>query len=549
MAQKTQPYSRSFSGTVGSGFGAVFGSGKPYYMLEHKDTSRYYRKGQTQSIIVDQALLGRDSSCQVRFDDATFPTVSRRHAVIVRDIDQWKLIHLSEINPTFVNGEKVIDFYYLQNGDEIQLSAKGPRLGFILPTKTGDGTTNNLRLTERMESFWAQAVLPYKRALVAIVIILLLLIGGFLAWEWYSNKKDEEHFAKIESAALDNLNNLLSEDARLSARIDNALDEIHKIDEKLSTALDTLAALPQQLKHERDSLWKAVNILINKTRTKISKSGKTGSVITGVDNPQIDACSQNVFYIRTSYVELKRPNGNVWRIADEDIQWSGTAFLLTDGRLVTARHIVEPWMTKSILLRTNRKCPKCEEASTMKYLQFIKAAKECVRSGGRIIVHFTAVSPAYMQGPIEFTNEDFQVNRRSDVDYGVYTNKKYLVDEALGNDWAYIRTNLKGGLTIDPEASETLDRGVNLTILGYPFGMAAKDEEIMSFTPILSTAITAAKGLTSGIILTTNSSFEQGCSGGPVFYTDKDGNLIVIGLISSQGGRSQGYVVPISSLY
>lgn len=132
MARETQ-YKKSFSGSIGSGMKSIMGSnGRRFYVLEHKVSSKYHKAGESQQIIVDQIELGRGSECQVRFDE-TFATVSRRHAAIVKDGDNWKLIHLSQVNSTYLNGHKVQKEWYLQSGDEIQLSTNGPKLGFIIP--------------------------------------------------------------------------------------------------------------------------------------------------------------------------------------------------------------------------------------------------------------------------------------------------------------------------------------------------------------------------------------------------------------------------------
>ena len=66
--------------------------------------------------------------------------------------------------------------------------------------------------------------------------------------------------------------------------------------------------------------------------------------------------------------------------------------------------------------------------------------------------------------------------------------------------------------------------------------------------PIYSEASVASNGLEQGLILTTATSFEHGNSGGPVFATTDDGELIVVGLVSAGAGRSTGFVVPISAV-
>lgn len=95
MTQQTQRYKRTLKGSIGAGVQSVLGSDRRFYILEHKISSKYHKVGENQQIIVDQIELGRASTCQVRFDES-FATVSRRHAAIVRDGDNWKLVQLSQ---------------------------------------------------------------------------------------------------------------------------------------------------------------------------------------------------------------------------------------------------------------------------------------------------------------------------------------------------------------------------------------------------------------------------------------------------------------------
>ncbi|MCR4860724.1 MAG: FHA domain-containing protein, partial [Bacteroidales bacterium] len=136
------------------------GEGRRYYTLVHKVSSQYHKAGESQPIIVDEIELGRDPACQVRFDE-NFPTVSRRHAAIVKDGDNWKLIQLSQTNTTYLNGHPVQKEWYLQNGDEIQLSTNGPKLGFIIP-EGKKGLVSSIGLTARLNLFRQQALRPYK---------------------------------------------------------------------------------------------------------------------------------------------------------------------------------------------------------------------------------------------------------------------------------------------------------------------------------------------------------------------------------------------------
>jgi pSer/pThr/pTyr-binding forkhead associated (FHA) protein len=59
--------------------------------------------------------IGRSLAADVRFDD---PTVSRRHALIVRSADGVRLLDDRSLNGVFVNGSRV-DGQTLRDGDEI----------------------------------------------------------------------------------------------------------------------------------------------------------------------------------------------------------------------------------------------------------------------------------------------------------------------------------------------------------------------------------------------------------------------------------------------
>jgi len=109
------------------------GPEKPYYLLEHRTGSRYHEAGEKQKIVIDHAEIGRDSNCAVRYDEQ-FETVSRRHAAIIRNGNDWKLVAMSKTNPTFVNGKMVQGEWYLQHGDEIQCAVNGPKLVFKIVT-------------------------------------------------------------------------------------------------------------------------------------------------------------------------------------------------------------------------------------------------------------------------------------------------------------------------------------------------------------------------------------------------------------------------------
>lgn len=69
--------------------------------------------------------IGRSLTADVRFDD---PTVSRRHALIVRHPDGVRVLDDRSLNGVFVNGERV-EWRVLQDGDEIVVGRY--RLSFL----------------------------------------------------------------------------------------------------------------------------------------------------------------------------------------------------------------------------------------------------------------------------------------------------------------------------------------------------------------------------------------------------------------------------------
>ena len=78
--------------------------------------------------------IGRSLAADVRFDD---PTVSRRHALIVRQPDGVRVLDDRSLNGVFVNGERV-EWRALPDGDEIVVGRY--RLHFLVPTPEAVGT-------------------------------------------------------------------------------------------------------------------------------------------------------------------------------------------------------------------------------------------------------------------------------------------------------------------------------------------------------------------------------------------------------------------------
>jgi len=87
----------------------------------------YEEDGETtvMALTHEWTRVGRSLAADVRFDD---PTVSRRHALLVRQPDGVRVLDDRSLNGVFVNGER-IEWRMLEDGDEIVVGRY--RLRFI----------------------------------------------------------------------------------------------------------------------------------------------------------------------------------------------------------------------------------------------------------------------------------------------------------------------------------------------------------------------------------------------------------------------------------
>lgn len=544
VQRQTEPYRRSFSGSVGAGMGALMGGAhKQFYVLEHRMSSKYHRAGETQKIIVDQVEMGRDPRCQVRFDDS-FTSVSRRHAAIVRDGAGWKLVHLSKVNTTLLNGRPVTDEWYLQNGDEIQLSSNGPRMGFIVPQ--GDRSmVKNINFTERFSLFRQQALRPYKQMMVWMSVVFLLVIGGFIGWSILNQQQVQR------------TNDMLAGNiASVSARQDSASVEAQRQLVSVSNQAQTAAqAAIQASQVSQASTSQGLSQLRNelvdlKSDLKTAREEKSASQSTPqpvVREPvaapvaqatsgmtSYESCFPYIYYIQLDKVEHTNKKGKV-EVINIIRRWAGTGFLLSDGRFVTSRRIIERWYFQV-------------NGNLMD--EDMRPLNKAVCNLEKVVAYFTAYSST--GDALTFTSDQFTCDRSADT-YTVLRGplgglvkgaRLRIAPSNGGKDWAYFQTAKKGGLKYDPSKSNTLGRGVSLTILGFPGEVGINSAS----GPVYGSGVTANSGLDRGDIMTTNTSFEIGGSGAPVFALSDGGEYEVIGLISSMGEGQRGIVVPIAAV-
>lgn len=491
----TKPYKNTLSGSVGAGMGSLFNpGGRKYYILEHKVTSRYHRAGESQEIIVDNIELGRDSHCQVRFDES-FQTVSRHHAAIVKEGDNWKLVQISRTNTTLLNGRPVRTEWYLQNGDEIQLSVNGPKLGFIVPSGS-KSTVGSIGLSRRLSLFRQQALRPYKYAISALSILLVLSVGGLTTW----NVMQRKDFTEQMEDARQRLENIIVKNAELQKLMDDARKEQARL----------------------DSLVKV------KPKERIIYVQQKG----GNEAEELEKCKKDVYFIRTTKVVVTDGQSE---IPLKGIGWMATGFLLADGRFVTAKHCVEGWKFGSL--------PSDKES-----LSYMLSAMSSKNQALKIVAYMEARSKFKT---LYFKSTDFVMNHSTEVRKAVLEDV-YIITSPLDKyDWAYAPTNQKGDLQAGDQLSANLPTGVDLHILGFPHGWGAIDTK--DFNCLYGSCKTARSGLDADLIRVSARNYEPGNSGGPVLYND-GGQMKVVGIVSSHliqnknQESSHGNIVPIMNL-
>ncbi len=501
-AAQPNKFRSSIAGSIGAGVKSLIGGkGRRFYILEHKAASRYHDIGDEQRIIIDEIELGRDPQCQVRFDES-FATVSRRHAAIVKEENGWQLIPLSTTNSTLLNGIRLTKPWYLQNGDEIQLSVGGPKLGFIVPQ--GDkGLVRSIGMTARLGLFRQQALRPFKTALSIICLVSVLLsgVGAYYMVDLYKQNSSQAELIASNEAVF----------RREIAQRDSLL-----------AAAKTQADVIQTDVKGLSKQFKASGFKVQPISVKVNAGN--------VDNDIINRAVPDVYFIKTVSIEVTMPDGEkgVLDCRDKDVpSWGGTGFLLDDGTFVTARHVAEAWYYWMDGSGTN---------DDLLELNFV------ANNGGKVKATFIAVSSSGHRFTV--SSDMFHVTRKGD-----HTEHEDDMTISLAqpdeNDYAYAATSHKGTLKASGTLSRSLARGTKMTILGFPLGLGANS--LTDVTPIYGSAIVSVDGLQQGVILTTDTNYEHGNSGGPALV-EQDGQLMVVGIVSAMAGRNVGFIVPISRI-
>ncbi|MCS6818750.1 MAG: FHA domain-containing protein [Chitinophagales bacterium] len=497
----TEKKQKSFTQSLGAGINAIAGSKSTFFVLEHIGGSASYRPGDREEIIVNYVELGRDPKCGIRFSERD-KTVSRVHAAIAKEGNGYVLMHLSKTNPTLLNGRPVNNKWYLQSGDQIQLSAEGPKMNFIIPS---NNVTSSIGLSRRLSLFGKQVLRPYRTAVTILSILLLFTIAGGAFAIVKLNSKNEQ-----------------------MAKLLRDIEELRKNEEqKRQHVIDSLASLQSISQESLNRLQSQISRLLPGAT---AENGTISPVVGMQSSADYSQLHKDIYFIVGKDLTLKYPTGEREIL---ELAWTGTGFLTTEGYFVTARHVVEPWYF-----------PTDQSQILINAL---------LSKGVKVEAGFKAISPTGKV--LEFKSTDFKVNRTQDVAETIeIPGGTVTLNHAMSSphDWAYATCQETGSLVMDRNLSNNIQQGTELIIFGYPLGLGVNEHSI---TPLFAKTTAALNGLTqnnsngcpAGLILSTTISFDHGNSGGPVIVNN-NGNFMVVGIVSGGIGEAVGRFVPVSAL-
>lgn len=455
-----------------TGLKILSGSDVPVYTLEYLTTTALHKQGDFEKIVVPYIELGRDSNCVVNFGEEA-KTVSRKHAAISRNGKEVIIKNLSAINPTLVNGRPVKKEYFLNSGDEIQLSIEGPRLRF----NTSSTGTAKMGFTNKMNLVIQQAVKPYKMAVTGIFLALILVTGGGGYALFYVKQTAEEQIASLKmvsNAQADSLMRLNKSNQDLSRRF-----EIDK--REWAQKIAAQSSIIEKLKNEIPPDYASV----------------------------VKSLQPNIYAMFLTGIEVSM-NGESSR-SEIDPTCMCTGFVIEGGYFVTARHCID-------------------FGGSLDFQELNLYAN----NGGTVNVTFEVISSDKSQ-KFTLTSDDFTMGGKDgDEFFSIDHNGSKVVLRNInilnGTDWAFAKLPIDDGASFDLQLSENLRSGDELLCLGYSYGLKFRNDPT-NLEPYFTQARVATSGLDLGIIRVTEFDWDGGNSGGPLFKL-QGGIPVIIGIVS-----------------
>lgn len=491
------------------------GKSSPFTLEFLTDTARH-AANTSQVVVVPYIELGRDRDCGIRFGEDT-PTVSRKHASLERKAGRVSILNLSATNQTLVNGRPVLREWPLNNGDEIQLSADGPRLRFI-----GAAGKAPLAFTARMQLFARQALRPYRYALLGLAALLVAVSGG-AAWLYYRVNADKDHLHRLAHS----IEAQLAAQQQARARGDSvALAERNRLAEKLAVS-------NRENENFQKSLAAQSKVLRALTRPRPAAVPATRAAVAAPSGADaVVMTRRDAVYALHVLLTVTDRHGKVLELADEGgrpvrvenyLVGTGTGFVLGDGRFLTARRWVEPWAY-----------PPDEQDVLHLYANFVH------HNGGRASVKLVAAAPG---GPeLTLPGDQFSVNRAADRpvvgDFGFGEGKIAVADPAAEAGWAVCKVPATG---LAAATGALPGAGTRVHLLGYE--IPADAEMGPAGNPTYARLTLGPPNRVTGHWTVGEGNVEPGNFGGPVFVLQAGTPLVAGMLVPGPAGRAR--VVPV----
>lgn len=506
MARPTQRQEFGLGSTIRQGIQMLSGKNVDNYTLVFIDPTMDHPRNGEQTMWKPFVTIGRGKNCTIRYTD-DYPTVSRQHAYIKSEKGRYYLeAEPNATNPTLINNQPLKGSQELHAGDEIRLSYEGPRLRFL--HTPANKTTASMKFTSRLKEFGSQALRPYKQAIVGLLLLLMTLLG-FTIWNFY--------------------------------KVSNELKTSKETIEGVSTKIENQIVITNSI----DSVTKINSDKIDSFIIKIK--GIKPPIIDVPDvkklpvPPSLRELEGSIYFIYITNVQVGQDKITKPFELDKDLsyRWSGTGFLLDDGRFVTARHVIQPW-------RFNIKCGGIDSEDLDQQVKTFLNNVEI--TGGKVEITYVAISPNGDR--FTFTNSDVTLDLSKDLlDCGNNDKSEYGIKKCVkyNTDWSYLKFNKrKGKLKDKHQISLVLPKGTQIVGLGYSYGDYLQSN--YKLEPLLIEGKVVQSNTTNGMISIAANALAGGSSGGPVMIKMADGSFEVIGIISNRLDQVQ-FLVPVSEMW
>ncbi len=512
MADRKTQVAGHFRKTVGAGLSSIMGSkGRTYFLLEMKEAVGKMAAGKTFTFTSDYIELGRSATATMNFADNLY--VSRMHAAIVKEGAFYFLKNFSKTNPTLLNGAAIEDQHILKNGDEIQLSMEGPKMGFLLPP---NNTANSLPLSIRMQAFAKGAIQPYKKALLISSCFFLLILGGVGYWLFqYMNKvkgqsieiakanatlatknekiKEVQDFFKSETACTQEEITILkqksfSEKQKLLGLLKQKEEELHQ----LTIERNKNKALQQQINQ----------LLAEREKNKDTRLTKVSKLLKKYEADLYEIEIEKITFHAKGVTPKELA---IYNRYFKEYKWQGTGFLLNDGRFFTTRQVIQPWL----YLQDEQ-----DEQVLYNVLQHnLPAAK--------ITVHFLAT--AADGTTLRFNSQQFKTDETPINAYKIdFKNQKVIVRVAESDhtNWTSVQLEMKGEIAQSNISLQKLPPNTKLYTLESLGGKLSYQVSIIDKTK-------------DHTILLNRKNILPAAFGSPAFIEIK-GRMVFVGMLSSK---------------